>query len=60
MSLSFERINIINVRFFLPFSLQDSSISTSIPVIDLIDAIKPGAIQYDLVNTGTSEEVRVL
>lgn len=27
------------------------------PVLDLIDAIKPGAIKYDLVNSGNTEEV---
>ncbi len=40
-------------------SVQDPDIATSLPVIDLVDAIKPGAIKYDLVNTGStlSEEV---
>ncbi len=33
---------------------QDASIATSLPVIDLVDAIKPGAIKYDLVTTGSS------
>lgn len=28
--------------------LQDGSISTSLPVLDLIDAIQPGSIRYDL------------
>lgn len=36
---------------------KDSSISTSKPVIDLVDAIKPGAIDYTLVLDGASEEV---
>ena len=36
---------------------KDSSIATSMPVIDLVDAIKAGSIKYDLVNPGTSEEV---
>lgn len=36
---------------------QDSSISNAQVVIDLIDAIKPGAIHYDLVKTTGSEEV---
>ncbi|XP_065166238.1 plastin-3 isoform X1 [Atheta coriaria] len=35
---------------------QDSSISNAIVLIDLIDAIKPGAINYDLVKTSGSEE----
>lgn len=38
---------------------QDSSISNAIVLIDLIDAIKPGAINYDLVKTSGSEEVSV-
>lgn len=31
--------------------LQDGSISSSLPVLDLIDAIQPGSIRYDLVKT---------
>ena len=38
-------------------SFKDPSIATSLPVLDLIDAIKPGAVKYDLVNSGDSEEV---
>lgn len=37
---------------------KDPAITTSMPVIDLIDAIKPGAIKYELVGSGTSDEVR--
>jgi len=38
-------------------SFQDSSIANSQVVIDLIDAIKPGIINYDLVKrTGTDED----
>ena len=37
---------------------KDPAITTSMPVIDLIDAIKPGAIKYDVVSSGTSDEVR--
>lgn len=38
-------------------SFQDSSIANAKVVIDLIDAIKPGTINYDLVlNTDTSED----
>ena len=33
---------------------KDPSISNSMPVIDLVDAIKPGSIKYELVNCGTS------
>ena len=38
-------------------SMKDPSISTSIPVIDLIDAIKPNSIDYDIVmpNATTAE-----
>lgn len=31
--------------------MQDSKISTSMPVLDLIDAIQPGSIKYDLLKT---------
>lgn len=35
-----------------PFlSTQDPKISTSLPVLDLIDAIQPGSINYDLLKT---------
>merc|ERR1712012_401631 len=39
-------------------SFQDSKISTAKPIIDLIDAIKPGVINYELLqeNGGTYEE----
>ena len=33
-------------------SFQDSSISSALPVIDLIDAIKPGVINYELLHDG--------
>ncbi|XP_030056365.1 plastin-2 [Microcaecilia unicolor] len=32
-------------------SFKDSRISTSLPVLDLIDAIQPGSIKYDLLKT---------
>uniref|UniRef100_A0A672JAE3 Lymphocyte cytosolic protein 1 (L-plastin) n=1 Tax=Salarias fasciatus TaxID=181472 RepID=A0A672JAE3_SALFA len=32
-------------------SFKDKSISSSMPVLDLIDAIQPGSIRYDLVKT---------
>ena len=38
-------------------SFKDAAIATSLPVLDLIDAIKPGAVKYDLVNSGGSDEV---
>lgn len=31
--------------------VQDPSISSSMPVLDLIDAIQSGSIRYDLVKT---------
>ncbi|XP_067848655.1 plastin-2-like [Heptranchias perlo] len=39
-------------------SFKDKEISTSIPVLDLIDAIQPASVRYDLVKTGdlTDEE----
>ncbi|XP_068185074.1 plastin-2 [Antennarius striatus] len=39
-------------------SFKDSSISSSLPVVDLIDAIQPGSVRYDLVKTDdlTEEE----
>ena len=33
---------------------KDPAIATSMPVIDLVDAIKPGSIKYDLVVQGGS------
>lgn len=35
----------------LSVCVQDSSISSSMPVLDLIDAIQPGSIRYDLLKT---------
>jgi len=40
-------------------NFQDSSISTGLPLIDLIDAIKPGCINYDLVQPPDSEEEKM-
>ncbi|XP_044589416.1 plastin-2 isoform X3 [Cotesia glomerata] len=37
-------------------SFQDDAISTGRPVLDLIDAIKPGIVNYDLVKTSETEE----
>lgn len=39
---------------------QDSSISNGVVILDLIDAIQPGAINYDLINHGDSEKVSPL
>ncbi|KAL9978702.1 hypothetical protein ACROYT_G016251 [Oculina patagonica] len=37
-------------------SFQDPGISTSLPVLDLVDAIKPGVVEYDMVSQGTNDE----
>lgn len=39
-------------------SFQDSKISDGKVVIDLVDSIKPGSINYDNIKNGDSEEVR--
>lgn len=35
---------------------QDSSISSSIPVLELIDAIQPQSVNFDLVKDGETDE----
>lgn len=35
---------------------KDPSIATSMPVLDLVDSIKPSSVNYDLVESGTDEE----
>lgn len=48
---------LINAYLFLLFEhSKDSSIANARVVIDLIDCIKPGTINYDLVRDGGSEE----
>ncbi|XP_065412864.1 plastin-3 isoform X4 [Chrysemys picta bellii] len=37
-------------------SFKDKTISTSLAVVDLIDAIQPGCVNYDLVKTGDLSE----
>lgn len=37
-------------------SFKDKNISTSIPVLDLVDTIRPGSIDYNLVTPGQSPE----
>lgn len=37
---------------------KDPNIATSLPILDLVDTIKPGSINYELVNKTTGEEVR--
>jgi plastin-3 len=39
-------------------SFQDSSIGNAKVVLDLIDAIKPGSINYELISHGTEQEVK--
>ena len=39
-------------------SFKDPTISTSIPIIDLVDAIRPGKINYEIVTDGATDEVR--
>lgn len=39
-------------------NFQDSSIASARVVIDLVDSIKPGSINYDLIKNSGSEEVR--
>jgi len=41
-------------------NFQDSSIANGIVIIDLIDAIKPGVINYDVVKTSGTEEVIII
>lgn len=36
--------------------VQDKEISTSLAVLELIDAIQPGSIDYDLIKTGNLSE----
>ncbi|KAH7640425.1 plastin-2-like [Dermatophagoides farinae] len=40
-------------------NFQDSSISTAIPVIDLIEAIKPGSINYSQIYEGSTHEEKL-
>ena len=39
------------------FLSQDAAITTSMPVFDLVDSIKPGAVTYDDIKHDTDEEV---
>lgn len=40
-------------------SFQDSTIATGKVVIDLVDTIKPGSVNYDLIKQTGVEEVQV-
>lgn len=40
-------------------SFNDSSISTAVPIIDLVDAIKPGSINYEQVLPGSNAEEKL-
>lgn len=37
-------------------SFQDPSISSSLPVLDLVDVIKPGIVEYDMVSSASTDE----
>ena len=39
-------------------SFQDQGLRDARAVIDLVDAIKPGTVNYDVVSAGGGEEVR--
>jgi hypothetical protein len=41
-------------------SFKDPTIATGRAVIDLVDAIKPGSVNYDLVNQGLTDEDKML
>eukprot|EP00118_Oscarella_pearsei_P009946 m.58830 g.58830 ORF g.58830 m.58830 type:complete len:614 (+) comp34835_c0_seq1:1589-3430(+) len=41
-------------------SFKDPTIATALPVIDLVDSIKPSSVKYDLVNPGQTEEDKLL
>lgn len=40
-------------------NFQDSAVADGLIVLDLIDSIKPGSVNYDLVKSSQTEEVRV-
>ena len=40
-------------------SFQDSSISNSVVICDLIDAIKPNSIKYDILSSEKSNEAKM-
>lgn len=49
--MEIKRKVFMNVHLFLIF--QDKSISTSLPVLDLIDAIAPNAVRQEMVKRET-------
>lgn len=49
-------IQSVCVLFFLFFLIQDREISTSLAVLELIDAIQPHSINFDLVKRGSLSE----
>ena len=51
------KIKISFTEFF--FNFQDPRISTALPLIDLIDSIKPGVINYELLQEGGNYEVKI-
>ena len=46
--------------YSIQFHSQDSAIKDGKVVLDLIDSIKPGTINYDIYKDGGAEEVRFL
>lgn len=51
-----EKLKSANKKTFLT-TFQDQSLSDSMLICDLIDAIKPGSIQYNLLKTSGTPEV---
>ena len=42
------------------FLLQDPAITTSMPVLDLVDSLKPGSVNYDNVSSADDDDVIVV
>ena len=51
-----NKLKSVNKKTFLT-NFQDQSLSDSMLICDLIDAIKPGSIQYNLLKTSGTPEV---
>uniref|UniRef100_A0AAX7V3F9 Plastin-2 n=1 Tax=Astatotilapia calliptera TaxID=8154 RepID=A0AAX7V3F9_ASTCA len=50
-SFKVTHLDSMDMEILLSLQLNDRSISTSMPVLDLIDTIQPGSIRYDLLKT---------
>lgn len=46
------RVCVCDVCVCICVSVQDRTIGTSLPVLDLIDAIQPNSVNFELVRTG--------